>query len=362
VAVRALVLEAPRRLTAREFPMPRTGDEDALLRIEACGLCGTDHEQFSGELHPGYAFVPGHESVGVIESIGDRAAARWKVQAGDRVAVEVFLSCRECEPCRQGEYRRCVRHGLADMYGFVPADRAPGLWGGYAQYQYLAPDSLLCRVPESLDPVVATLFNPLGAGIRWGVTVPGTQPGDIVAVLGPGVRGLSACAAAKDAGAGFVMVTGHGDRDAPRLAVAPDFGADLVVDVARADPVRALRDATGRGADVVVDVTAKAPDAFAQAVKLARPGGTIVVAGTRGRPETPGFDPDELVYKELRVLGALGVDAPAYDAALALLASGRFPFEQLPRRVVGFDAVSDLLTDLSGGAAIPPVHAVVAPS
>jgi alcohol dehydrogenase len=123
-----------------------------------------------------------------------------------------------------------------------------------------------------------------------------------------------------------------------------------------------LRDATGRGADVVVDVTAKAPDAFAQAVKLARPGGTIVVAGTRGRPETPGFDPDQLVYKELRVLGALGVDAPAYDAALALLASGRFPFEQLPRRVVGFDAVSDLLTDLSGGAAIPPVHAVVAPS
>jgi alcohol dehydrogenase len=68
------------------------------------------------------------------------------------------------------------------------------------------------------------------------------------------------------------------------------------------------------------------------------------------------------VYKELRVLGALGVDAPAYDAALALLASGRFPFAELPRRVVGFDGVGELLADLAGGGATPPVHAVVAPS
>src|SRR5690242_2244269 len=198
-AAQALVLEEPRRLRAREFPIPRAGDDDAVLRIEACGLCGTDHEEFTGELFPGYAFVPGHESVGVIEDIGATAAARFGVQAGDRVAVEVFLSCRECDACRRGEYRHCARHGLRDMYGFVPVDRAPGLWGGYAQYQYLAPDSLLCRVPSSLDPVIATLFNPLGAAFRWAVTVPGTRAGDVVAVLGPGVRGLSSCAAAKTA-------------------------------------------------------------------------------------------------------------------------------------------------------------------
>src|SRR5215470_4653753 len=206
---RALVLEAPRALVARELPVPEVGDDDAVLRIEACGLCGTDHEQFTGHLFPGYGFVPGHESIGVLEAIGARAAARWGVRAGDRVAVEVFLSCRECDACRAGAYQRCARHGLADMYGYVPAERAPGLWGGYAQYQYLAPDSLLCRVPASLDPVAATIFNPLGAGIRWGVTVPQTKPGDVVAVLGPGVRGLSACAAVKDAGARFIMVTGR---------------------------------------------------------------------------------------------------------------------------------------------------------
>jgi alcohol dehydrogenase len=358
---RALVLEAPYRLVERDFALPRIGADDGLLRIEACGLCGTDHEEFTGELFPGYSFVPGHESVGIVEEIGAQAARRWGVRAGDRVAVEVFLSCRSCDACTSGTYRRCTRHGLRDMYGFVPADRAPGLWGGYAQYQYLAPDSMVCPVPASLDPVTATMFNPLGAGIRWAVTVPQTRPGAVVAVLGPGVRGLSASAAAKHAGAGFVMVTGRGERDAPRLEAATQFGADLVVDVETDDPVARLRDATGTLADVVVDVTAKAPAALGQAVHLARAGGTVVLAGTRGSGDTPGFDPDLIVYKELRMIGALGVDADAYTAALALLASRAFPFVDVPRRVVDFDGVPSLLYDMAGEGATPPVHGVFVP-
>ncbi len=359
---RALVLEAPRRLTVRELPVPDVGDDDALLRVEACGLCGTDHEQYTGALWAGFAFVPGHEAVGVIEAIGPAASRRWGVGVGDRVAVEVFQSCRDCAACRAGEYRRCERHGLADMYGFIPVDRRPGLWGGYAEYQYLARDSMVLPVPEALDSVVATLFNPLGAGIRWGVTLPGTGPGDVVAVLGPGVRGLCAVAAAKEAGAAFVMVTGLGPRDAERLALAPAFGADLAVDVAVDDPVAALQKATGALADVVVDVTAKAPAAFAQAVALARPAGTVVVAGTRGWGSgAPGFSPDAVVLKELRVLGALGVDATAYRAALEMLAGGCFPFDRLPRRCVGLDGLADLLVAMAGESGVPPVHGVLTP-
>jgi alcohol dehydrogenase len=360
--VRALVLERPRALVGREFRRPEVGDDDALLRVEACGLCGTDHEEFTGELHPGFAFVPGHETVGVIDEIGPVAERRWGVRAGDRVAVEVFQSCARCEACTSGAYRRCERHGLGDMYGFIPVDRPPGLWGGYAEYQYLGPDALLVPVPARLDPVVATLFNPLGAGIRWGVTVPGTKAGDVVAVLGPGVRGLSAATAAKEGGAGFVMVTGLGPRDGRRLELAGAFGADLTVDVAEHDPVAALREATGGLADVVVDVTAKAPAAFAQALALARPGGTVVVAGTRGSNDTPGFRPDLIVYKELRIMGALGVDADAYRAAFELLASGRYPFAELPRRVEGLDGAEDLVRSMAGeGDAAPPVHGVLAP-
>lgn len=362
MTARALVLEAPRKLAQVELPLPEIGSDDGLLRVEACGLCGTDHELYTGHLPGPHPFVPGHETIGVIEAIGPQAAARWGVDVGDRVAVEVFLSCRECERCRDGEYRRCERHGLADMYGNVKLDVAPALWGGYATYQYLAPDTMLLKVPEELDPVLATVFNPLGAGFRWGVTVPETSKGDVVAVLGPGIRGLSCIAATKEAGASFVMVTGVGPNDEERLRRSSSFGADLAVDVAKDDPARALKDATGGLADVVIDVTAKAPAALAQAIALARPGGTIVMAGTRGSAETPGFWPDLIVYKELRILGALGVDTTAYRQALTLLASGKYPFEDLPRRTASLDELEGLIQTMAGeGAEPPPVHGVLVP-
>lgn len=358
----ALVLEAPRTLVHRELALPEIGEDDGLLRVEACGLCGTDHELFTGTIAPGFGFVPGHEAVGVIEAVGDRAAERWGVREGDRVAVEVFMSCRSCAPCQRGEYRRCELHGLADMYGMINVDKAPGLWGGYATYQYLHADSMVLPVPESLSPEVAVAFNPLGAGIRWGVTVPGTKKGDVVAVLGCGIRGLSAAAAAKEAGASFVMVTGAGEHDHPRLEQAKRFGADLVVDVLAEDPIARLRtEASVAGADVVVDVTAKAPAAFTQGLALVRPGGTMVVAGTRGGGDIHGFNPDLIVYKEIHLQGALGVDVDAYRAALDLLASEKYPFADLPRQVVGLDDAAELLETMAGERGVPPVHGVLMP-
>lgn len=361
-SARVAVLAGPRTIEVREHALPDIGEDDGLLRIEACGLCGTDHEQYTGHLSAPFGFVPGHEIVGVVEAAGKRALERWGVRLGDRVAVEVFMSCRTCARCRSGVYRHCEVHGLADMYGFVDVSKAPGLWGGYATHLYLAPDALLLPVPASLDPVVATMFNPLGAGLRWAVEVPGTEPAAVVVVLGPGIRGLSACAAAKSAGAGFVGVTGFGPRDASRLGLAKLFGADLAIDVATEDPVRMLRSAVGQLADVVIDVTAKAPSAPSQALSLVRSGGTVVLAGTRGGLGATGFDPDLIVYKEIRVLGALGVDVASYRAAFSLLAGERFPFAELPRWTAGFDGIESLLVTMAGeGGVDPPVHAVFVP-
>lgn len=359
----ALVLESPRRLVPRAIALPDIRDDDGLLRVEACGLCGTDHEQFTGHLPADYAFIPGHEVVGIVETLGDRAAQRWGVQVGDRVAVEVFQSCRVCDECIAGRYRRCLRHGMGDMYGFIDVAKPPGLWGGYAEHQYLGADAMLLPLPHDLDPAIATLFNPLGAGIRWTTTVGGAGAGDVVAVLGPGIRGLSACVAAKEAGAEFVAITGVGPRDGGRLALASLFGADLAIDVSVDNPAKVLRGATGgRLADVVVDVTAKAPAALGQAVAMTRPGGTIVLAGTRGSSDAPGFSPDHVVYKELHLVGALGVDVTAYRQAIDVLISGRWPFADLPRTRTGFDGVATLLQTMAGeGPGEAPVHAVLVP-
>src|SRR5262249_57636992 len=107
---------------------------------------------------------------------------------------------------------------------------------------------------------------------------------------------------------------------------------------------------------------AKAPEALGRAVARARPAGPVVVAGTRGGP-VPEFQADHVVFKELRIVGALGVDSAAYRAALDLLARARYPFAELPRRVVGLDGAEELIRGLAGeGDLSPPVHGVIAPA
>jgi alcohol dehydrogenase len=357
---RALVLEAPRRAAVRRIEVPAVGLDDALLRVEACGLCGTDHENWTGAIPRTLPLIPGHEAVGRIEAIGELAAARWGLAVGDRVGVAPRQACGSCPPCASGDPRGCARH-RGDTYGSIPLATAPALWGGCAEIQYLSPDSQLVPIPPSLDPSVACMYNAVANGIRWGVVVPGTKPGDVVAVLGPGVRGLSAAAAAKHAGARFVMVTGRGERDAARLRLAPDFGADLAVDVAVEDPVVALRRDAGGLADVVVDVTAMAPAAFVQAIELAAEEATVCVAGIHGDGPVPGFRPDRIVLKQLRVIGTRGTDLPEFRAAVDLLSSGRYPFDRMPRRTVGLAGLPALLETLAGESAEapPPFAALV---
>ncbi len=325
----AMVQHAPRDLRQQEFPLPEIGREDALLRVEACGICGSDYEQFEGALPVPMPVIPGHEPVGVIEEIGDDASRRWGVRRGDRVAVETLLPCGFCRECVQGRYRLCRGTGGMSAFGYKPIAVPPSLWGGYAEYMYLDPHALVHRMSPDIPPEIAVLFNPLGAGFRWAVDIPRLRVGETVVVLGPGQRGLASVIAAREAGAGRIIVTGL-SRDERKLALAREFGADEVIDIEREDLVSRVREITnGEMADVVVDVTAYAVEAVTQAIDIARRNGRVVLGGTKGPKPVPNFLSDKIVGKELAILGAFGVDWPAYEAAVKLIEAGGYPLERM---------------------------------
>lgn len=359
-AVRAAVLTAPNRIEIREFPRPQIGPDDGLLRVEANGICGSDVEQYRGHIgFRGSPVIPGHEPLGIVEEIGERAAQRWGVSAGDRVAVEVLVPCHACPKCLAGSYAACTRR--AGVHGFTPAEVAPALWGGLAEYLYLSPGSIPHQVDKDLPAETAVMFNVLGAGVRWALHLGEVRLGDTVLVLGSGQRGLACVVAAKAAGAGTVITTGLA-ADAHKLELARRFGADHTIVADEEDTAARVEEITGgAGVDVVLELTPMAAAPVADALRAARHGGRIVLAGLKGGYAVP-VDTDMVVNKALTLVGAYGVDAPAYDEAIRIIESGRFPLHEMHTHTLGLDdaahAIELLGGDVPGDRA---VHASVHP-
>ena len=195
--IRAVVQTGPRQLEMREFPRPVIGPDDGgLLRVEACGICGSDVEQYRGNLSTQWLpMVPGHEPLGIIEEVSDSAAARWGVQPGDRVAVEILIPCRSCDLCLAGRYMSC-RHRIGSHGGSNPPERGLGPWGGFSEYIHLHPNAILHKVRGDIPAEVAVMFNPLGAGVRWAVHLGGAGLGDTVLILGAGMLAVAGFGAA----------------------------------------------------------------------------------------------------------------------------------------------------------------------
>ena len=322
----AMVQTGVRKLEPRDLPIPEIDDESALLRIEACGICGSDYEQYEGLLRTPMPVIPGHEPLGVIDKIGDAAARRWGVDVGDRVAVETMLSCRFCSECLGGRYHLCRERRI---YSYIPLAESPGLWGAYAEYMFVHRNSVVHKIDRALDASTAVMFNPLGAGFRWAVEMPRTGPGDTVLVLGPGQRGLASVIACREAGADRILVTGLA-ADAKKLALAREFGADHTIDVENENALERVRELTdGQGADVVVDVSSYSTAPVAQALDFVRPGGRVVLAGVKGFKPIPDFVSDKIVMKEISLQGAIGVTSSGYRSAIRLLESRKYPVEKM---------------------------------
>jgi threonine dehydrogenase-like Zn-dependent dehydrogenase len=324
----AAVLTAARRLELRELPLPEVGADDGLLEVEAVGICGSDWAQFEGKLGAAGAVfptIPGHEIVGRVARAGAEACRHWGVREGDRVVVEEVLRCGRCHGCAGGS-GSCAN---VRVYGLtIPTTTPPGLWGGYAQHMYLHPNTAMHRVPEGVSPALATLFVPLANGIRWAQHVARPRLGDTVVVQGPGQQGLGCVVALREAGAGCIVVTGTA-ADGDRLAIARALGADATIDVDREDPLERLRALTGgRLADLVIDASAGATAPVALAIDMARPRGTVILAGLKDGREVAVVS-DRIVLKQLVLRGVGGHDSASVSAALRLIASRRYPLERL---------------------------------
>jgi threonine dehydrogenase-like Zn-dependent dehydrogenase len=362
--VRAAVQVEPGKIELREFPRPRVGPDDGLLRVEANGICGSDVETYRGHLGgPRPAFIPGHEPLGIIDEIGDRAAQRWGVEPGDRVALEVIVPCRSCQDCLTGRYQFCRNRKYG--HGVTGVDVEPALWGGLAQYMYLSPTSVLHKMDASLPAELAAMYNAMGAGVRWACHLGEVGIGDTVVVLGAGQRGIAAVVAARAAGAGTVIITGLAP-DAHKLALARELGADhtIVVDGdSGEDIVARVEDITGgEMADVVLELTPLAAGPVSDALLVARRGGRVVLAGLKGNREIP-VRTDLIINRALTIRGAFGVDARGMADAIALIESRRFPLEKMHTHTFGLDdaelAIQTLGGDVAGESAI---HVSVHPS
>jgi threonine dehydrogenase-like Zn-dependent dehydrogenase len=322
----AMALTAPRVLEKISLPLPDVSSNTALLRIEACGICGTDCEQFSTGMNVPMPHIPGHEPLGIIESIGDQAARRWKVDVGDRVAVETLLSCQQCQRCNAGEYHLCSQRRV---YSTIPISVEHGLWGAYANYMMLDGASRLHKMRKDIPAEIAVMYNPLGAGFRWAVEIPNLQPTDSLLIMGPGQRGLAAVIAARQNGVSKIIVTGLA-ADQAKLDLCRFYGASHTIDVQNESLKTRIKELTsGEGVDVVLDVTPGATAPVEDALSAVRIGGTVVLAGVKGFKPVTGFISDKVVFKEIRILGAFGVTSSGYRSAIELIESGNVPLQHM---------------------------------
>ncbi len=350
--VLAAVRTGPSRTEVRELDRPDLPDDGALLKVEVAGICGTDVKMYA---KPPFAdpVIMGHENVGVIAEAGRAFTERHGLVEGDRVFVEHYVGCYRCEWCHAGQYRHCENTDWrtnpdARRYGYTSCEKPYTLWGGFAQYLYLPWNAVLHRVPDGVSNELAGIVTPLSNGIEWALFAAEVGYASTVLIQGPGQQGLSQVVACKQAGASLIIVTGT-TRDAARLALAKDLGADVVVDVLTEDPLERVMEATGgQGVDVVLDCTAGAGTAplLLGVDALKRREGVMVVQGELAA--FPDFPMKKVTEKAITIKSARGHSYRACELALEQLASHRFPLERLTTHTFGLDDVDRAIRAVGG--------------
>ncbi len=289
--------------------------DQAVLQLEANGLCGSDVDQFRGHMDHlvTYPVVPGHEPLGRIAAVGEDFHRRHDVEVGDRVFVEPFVFCGGCNECLSGWYSMCSR---GEWYGYRAQAAGAPPSGGLADHMVLELNSSLHRVDEAVPTEVAILASPMSAGIEWAVGRGEVSLGDRVLIFGPGPRGLCSAYACAKAGAAEIVVVGL-ESDRRRLDVAGEVTGAAVVTVGSSGRPE-LPPGFDNRFDLALDATPMAVEPFVEAVRCVRPGGRVVVAGLKGRRATQ-LVTDDVVHRGVDIRGALGVRRRSVSRAISLL-------------------------------------------
>ncbi len=334
--MKAAVFHGPNDLRVEERPVPTPAENELLLEVGACAICGSDLRTYRfGARNITGAVVIGHEVAGTIAGVGKSLQGH---SAGDRVAVAPAVPCGECPYCLRGIETMC--DNLRSIgYEFD---------GGFADYMIVPWSAVKAGcvnpVPENLTFEEATLAEPLACAIN-GQELLNVGSGDTVAILGAGPLGSMHAALARNSGASKVIIS---DIQEHRLALARTFPVDVVIDATREDvAARVLEETGGAGASVVI-VAAPSAKAQEQSLTLAAKHGRISFFG--GLPKTNPFaslNANLIHYRELYIMGAYGSRPQHNRQALELLASGRIRAASLIGLVVpleriaeGFDAVA----------------------
>lgn len=314
--MKALILEGIRQMKLGDWPAPKCGPTDVLLRPIAVGVCAGDMQHYLGRNpYTKYPLIGGHEICGTVTETGAQVT---RVQRGDLVVVEPVVGCGRCYACRHGKPNCCMNFCLIGLH-------RPG---GFAEL-CLAPEQNVHRIPAGLDPVTASFAEPITIGIhacRRGEV----KAGEYCLILGAGPIGLAILEVAKHRGARVVIT----DVNAERLAIAGELGAETI----KADDqllAMVLNQTTNEGADVVIEAAGTAATVRA-AVDLVAPGGRVVIVGLpKESVSLNGFD---FTRKEVNILGSRN-SVNAFPEALALLASGAVRYPKVATQIPMWDGV-----------------------
>jgi L-iditol 2-dehydrogenase len=305
--MKALLLSAYNHLEIADLPRPAPGDDDLLIRVHACGICGSDVHGYDGSTGRRVPpLVMGHEAAGVVEAVGRNVAA---FHPGDRVTFDSTVYCGACFFCRRGQVNLCDHREVVGVS--TPTFKRMGAFAEYVT----VPARIAYALPESMPFAQAALIEAVSVAVH-AISLTPIALEETVVVVGAGMIGLLVLQAARQAGAGRVFVL---DLDESRLAMARNLGATATFNAADESTIPHILELTeGRGADAALEcVGATTPVKLA--MESVRKGGTVTLVGN----VTPSIEIglQSAVTRQIRLQGSCA-SSGEYPACISLMSRG----------------------------------------